>query len=71
MERRQVLPRKSNDCGDHDKFSHYVRKDKIVESAVTGSVVVALCGKRWIPNSDPKRFPVCPECKEIYSRLSS
>jgi hypothetical protein len=51
--------------GDAERFAHYVRKDKVVESAVTGMPVVALCGKVWVPNRDPKRFPVCPECKEI------
>jgi hypothetical protein len=23
----------------------------------------------WVPSRDPKRFPVCPECKEIYESL--
>ena len=51
-------------------LSHgYVDKNKIVESAVTGDPVVALCGKVWTPSRDPKRFPVCPECKEIYEGL--
>lgn len=55
--------------GDHERYSHYVRKEKIVESAVLGNPVVALCGKVWVPNRDPKKFPVCPECKEIYGQL--
>lgn len=55
--------------GDHERFSHYVRKEKIVESAVLGTPVVALCGKVWVPNRDPQKFPVCPECKAIYSEL--
>ena len=50
-------------------FAHYVRKEKIVESAVTGTPVIALCGKVWVPNRDPGRFPVCPECKEIFEGL--
>ena len=57
------------DEGDHERFAHYVRKEKIVESAVTGSPVVALCGKVWQPSRDPGRFPVCPECKEIFEGL--
>jgi hypothetical protein len=57
------------DAGDHEKFAHYVRKEKIVESAVTGSPVIALCGKVWVPNRDPGRFPVCPECREIFESL--
>jgi len=55
--------------GDHERFSHYVRKDKIVDSAVFGAPVVALCGKVWVPTRDPKKFPVCPICKEIYEGL--
>jgi hypothetical protein len=52
--------------GDHERFAHYVRKDKIVESAVTGEPLTALCGKVWVPSRDPSRFPVCPECRDIY-----
>jgi len=57
------------DSGDHERFAHYVRKEKIVESAVTGEPVTALCGKRWIPNRDPKKFPICPTCKEIHAGM--
>ena len=57
------------DEGDHEKFSHYVRKDKIMESAVTGVPVIALCGKVWVPSRNPDRFPVCPECKEIWQSM--
>jgi hypothetical protein len=55
--------------GDHERYSHYVRKEKLVESAVLGNPVVALCGKVWVPNRDPQKFPVCPECQEIYDGL--
>ena len=55
--------------GDHERFAHYVQKNKIMESAVTGTPVIALCGKVWVPNRDPKKFPVCPLCKEIYDGL--
>ncbi len=55
--------------GDHEKFAHYVEKNKIVESAVTGSPVKALCGKKWIPNRDPSKFPICPECEQIHKSL--
>jgi hypothetical protein len=36
---------------------------------VMGTPVVALCGKVWVPSRDPERFPVCPECKEIWESL--
>jgi hypothetical protein len=57
------------DEGDHERFSHYVKKDKIVDSAVSGAPVRALCGKIWTPGRDPEKFPVCPECKKIYDGL--
>lgn len=57
------------DQGDHERFSHYVKKDRIIESAVMGSAVVALCGKVWVPSRDPEKFPVCPDCKKIFEKL--
>jgi hypothetical protein len=55
--------------GDHERFAHYVRKEKILESALNGTPVIALCGKVWVPGRDPQKFPVCPMCKEIYDGL--
>jgi hypothetical protein len=55
--------------GDHERFAHYVRKERILQSAVSGTPVIALCGKVWVPGRDPNRFPVCPVCKEIYDGL--
>ena len=55
--------------GDHERYSHYVRKEKIVESAVLGTPVHALCGKVWVPGRDPEKFPICPICQEIYDGL--
>lgn len=57
------------DPGDHDRFSHYVKKDDVMPSAINGTPVRALCGKIWVPNRDPEKFPMCPECKEIYDTL--
>lgn len=57
--------------GDHERFAHYVRKEKILESAVTGAPVIALCGKVWVPGRDPAKFPVCPACKAILDGLRS
>ena len=59
----------NNDPGDHERFSHYVKKEQILESAVTGKPVKALCGKLWTPTRDPEKFPVCPDCREIYEKL--
>lgn len=52
--------------GDHEKFAHYVDKDKIVESSVEGAPITALCGKTWVPTRDPSKFPVCPECQRLF-----
>jgi hypothetical protein len=52
--------------GDHERFSHYADRDKIMEAMVNGTPVRALCGKVWVPSRDPSRFPICPTCKEIY-----
>jgi hypothetical protein len=67
LEREQV--EQPVEPGDHERFAHYVRKEKVLESAMTGEPVVALCGKIWVPGRDPSRFPVCPQCKEIYESL--
>jgi len=55
--------------GDHERFSHYVPKDKLMEAMVNGTPVVALCGKVWVPSRDPEKYPVCPECKEIWESM--
>jgi len=57
--------------GDHERYAHYVRKEKIMSSALSGEPVIALCGKVWVPGRDPNKFPVCPTCKEIYEGLQA
>ena len=68
-ELEELLKEEHFEPGDHERFSHYVKKDKILESALTGKPVRALCGKKWTPGRDPEKFPVCPTCKEIYVSL--
>lgn len=68
-ELEELLNQDTIEPGDHERFSHYVPKDKILESALTGKPVRALCGKKWLPGRDPEKFPVCPTCKEIYARM--
>ena len=55
--------------GDHERFSHFVPKERLTEAMVMGTPVIALCGKVWVPSRNPDRFPVCPECKEIWETL--
>lgn len=58
-----------SDSGDADRFAHYVSRDRIAESQLTGRPVVALCGKVWVPKHDPSQYPICPECKRIYEEM--
>lgn len=68
-ELEELLNQEKIEEGDHERFSHYVPKDKILESAMTGKPVRALCGKLWTPGRDPEKFPVCPTCKEVYKKM--
>ena len=70
-ELEKLLNEESVEDGDHDRFSHYVKKEKILQSALSGKPVRALCGKKWTPGRDPEKFPICPACKEIYEKLRS
>jgi formylmethanofuran dehydrogenase subunit E len=52
------------------KFFHYVKKNRIVESAVSGNMVVALCGETFpVTKSAKPGSPVCPDCERIYKTL--
>ena len=45
-------------------------KEKIAESAVMGTYVVALCGETFpVTRSAKPGSPVCPKCKKIYGRM--
>lgn len=57
--------------GDHERYAHYAPKEEVMYSLVEGVPIMALCGKIWIPNRDPKKFPICPTCKEIYAGMQS
>ncbi len=55
---------------DTPKMFHYVRKNKIAESAVMGTHVVALCGEVFpVTKSAKPGSPVCPDCKKIFESL--
>jgi hypothetical protein len=64
----QTRPEGTDTTGDDTpKMFHYVKKNKIAESAVLGNMVVALCGETFPVTRSPKPgSPVCPECKEIF-----
>ncbi len=51
------------------KYAHYAEAVSVTEGYVMGKAVLALCGELFVPSRDPKKFPVCPTCKEIVEAL--
>ena len=42
----------------------------IIEIArLTGQELVALCGYRWIPMRDPRKYPACKICVDIAANI--
>ena len=39
--------------------------NSVVEGMINATPVKALCGKIWVPGRDPKKYPICPTCKEV------
>lgn len=67
LERPETRERQTD---DGPEVFHYVKKNKIAESAVMGTMVQALCGEVFPVTKSPKpNSPVCPACKEIYESL--
>ncbi len=50
--------------GDHERFTHAVKKDDWFRGVMLGEEITAMCGKTWRPNRDPDAFPICPVCKQ-------
>ncbi|HEV7192007.1 MAG TPA: DUF3039 domain-containing protein [Jatrophihabitantaceae bacterium] len=67
-----LIDPKTSDADTGNELFHYVRKAKIAESAVMGTMVEALCGEVFPVTKTPKPgSPVCPRCKEIYDTVLS
>ncbi len=65
----EVHPEETS-TGTGDRLFHYVRKNRIAESAVLGTHVVALCGETFpVTRAAKPGSPVCPRCKEIFQAL--
>jgi len=69
VEIREYQPLPVTGDGDHERFSHVIRKADEMKGYVLGEEVTALCGKRWVPSRDPQRYPVCPTCLELLGTL--
>ena len=37
------------------------------QARIEGTPVTALCGHVLVPMRDPKEYPLCPRCKEIFT----
>lgn len=69
LERADPVTSHGGNDGDHDRFAHYVPIPQLEAAIFHGTPTVALCGKVWVPRRDPKRYPVCPDCKAIHEQL--
>ena len=70
IERPDIREDTSTTDNDTPKFFHYVKKDHILDSAVNGKYVVALCGETFPVTKQAKPgSPVCPDCERVYKGL--
>lgn len=57
------------DTGDHDTFKHYVHKNDLDRAILDGIPCIALCGKKWLPQKDHTKYPLCPDCAKIWEMI--
>jgi hypothetical protein len=51
--------------GDHERLAHVVvPASAVLEAAISGTPVTALCGKTWVPDRDPRKFAPCQTCQD-------
>ncbi len=56
--------------GDHERFAHYVRKEKVLESALSGEPVVACAGRSGCPGAT-RRSSRCAPCARRSTKVCS
>ena len=59
----------SSTASETPRYAHYAESVSVTEGYVLGKTVVAICGTMFVPSRDPKKFPICPICKEIAEAL--
>lgn len=66
-EKYDVLPDIEEDVTEPDGFAHHVR----IKALLSGGVIVALCGKRFIPTiiAGAEKKEVCGRCSELMELL--
>lgn len=69
IESEQAVVVDITDEGDHDRFQHYFNKKAIMENAINGTPMTAVCGKVLYRQVDPKGRPVCDTCKYLYEEV--
>ena len=69
MSDAQVLDQEELTKTDEPEVAHIGRKEDVTRAYVEGTRIVALCGTEFIPTRDPSRYPVCPACREVLTRL--
>lgn len=69
--------RRELDENGNQRFTHIVNcpdeydttGDYLMAAIIEGFEVEALCGKRWLPIRDPKKYPVCQPCIDEALRI--
>lgn len=41
----------------------------VMRARINGTPVTAICGYTWVPERDPKQYPLCSKCREIRETL--
>lgn len=70
LELIEETKQQEQDTDGNKIFAHYAEAAKVTESYVLGTPIEALCGKMFIPHRDPRKYPICPECKELVEIFS-
>jgi len=70
-----------HDENGEQRLAHIVNRDGadeyestdayLMAAMIEGFAVEALCGKRWVPSRDPKKYPVCQPCVDEAMRIQS
>jgi hypothetical protein len=61
----------TSDTDDEGRLAHIGRADEVSRAYVTGEVITALCGKRFVPSRDPERYPMCPRCAAVLAQIKA
>lgn len=57
------------DVEDASRYAHYADAASVTEGYILGKVIVAICGRVFIPTRDPLKLPICPICQELSEAL--